>query len=426
MAGILRDWIIQPIIIFMLSGALLIAPFASKQCRGQTAFLLTAPSLAPRQEAWEQTGEGGTGCLSGLKHAGMTLHLTYTGEAFHGVGTIPDGVTQYRGLVELEAALDTGKAGLWSGGGLFIKGQNGHGQGFIVSPGAIPLPVSDIGAPDFTQLSEYGVKQSFLDGKGRIILGKQNVNDYFSVNLFGGSFIFPAYTLIPTVPMPTFPAPALGTSIFVEPAKWLSLGMGVYDGCPETGGLGFDTAFDGRGGYFSVCEVTWKPCPRAPGECDHHYSLGIWYHTGQFPDAVAASNPGTLSGNYGGYLMIDHLFFREGENRTGDQGLGGFFQLGWAPSDRNAVTKYVGLGFTYKGLFPGRDDDKLGIGASYTWLVAKNPVEGVRTHLSNIELFYEVRVNSWLSLQPDVQYYDNPGQGARNAFALGLRWLISF
>ncbi|MEJ2726338.1 MAG: carbohydrate porin [Deltaproteobacteria bacterium] len=426
MAGIRRDWIIQSIIISMLSGALLIAPLASKKCRGQTTPLLSAPAFAPRQEELEQTGEGGTGRLSIAKKAGVTLHLTYTGETFHGIRTIPDGATRYRGLVEVEAALDTEQAGLWPGGKLFIKGQNGHGKGFVVSPGGIPLRVSDIGAPDFTQLSQYGVKQSFPGGKGRIILGKQNVNDYFSVNVFGRSFIFPAYTLIPTVPMPTFPAPALGASIFVEPATSLSLGVGVYDGSPEIGGLGFDTAFDGRGGYFSIGELTWKPCPGAGGECRHRYSLGLWYHSGQFPDLEAASDPGTLSGNYGGYLMIERLLFRERGRRTGDQGLGGFFQLGWAPGDRNAVTKYVGLGFTYKGLFPGCDEDTLGIGASYTWLMAKSPVKGSRTHLSNIELFYKVPVNSWLSLQPDVQYYDNPGQGANKAFALGFRWLIRF
>lgn len=36
-----------------------------------------------------------------MRRTGLTLHLTYTGEAKHGFGTIPDDMTQYRGLFEL-------------------------------------------------------------------------------------------------------------------------------------------------------------------------------------------------------------------------------------------------------------------------------------------------------------------------------------
>ena len=120
------------------------------------------------------------------------------------------------------------------------------------------------------------------------------------------------------------------------------------------------------------------------------------------------------------------MLFRETGNPSDDQGLGGFFQIGWAPDDRNAVTKHVGAGFTYKGLFPSRDEDELGIGASYTWLVGMEPTTGAKTHLTLIEVFYKVRLNSWTSLQPDVQYADNPGEGSENGFAVGVRWVINY
>jgi porin len=382
-------------------------------------------SAATRQMTASQESDENAGYPAKLKHHGLTLHLNYTGEAFHGLRVLPNGATEYRGLLELEASVDTGKAGLWAGGELFIKGQNGHGREFFVNPGGISFPLSDIGGPDFTQVSEYGLKQDFLDGSVRTILGRQDVNDYFSLNRVGGSFIFPAYTLIPTVPMPTFPAPALGASLFIEPAESLSFGAGVYDGAPETGGFGFDTVFNGKGGVFSIMQFTWKTGLNLQGKYRGHHSLGIWYRSGNVVETETASGSGMHSGNYGWYLMLDHLLLREKGSKEDDQGLGAFFQLGWAPEDRNHVTKYVGAGFTYRGLLPTRDVDQLGIGLCYTWLVEKAPNAGARTHLTALELFYKAHVNTWLSLQPDIQYFDNVEESRKNGLAVGIRWIIS-
>jgi porin len=417
---------IRSIRVFAAIGALLLGSFISESCRSQTNLPLTDHSFATQESGGSSDRDKTSGAPPELKERGVELHLEYTGEAFHGFGVVPDGATEYRGLLELEASLDTGKAGLWPGGKLFVKGQNGHGEGFIVDPGGISLFLSDIGAPDFTQMSEYGLKQKLMDGDVTVILGKQNANDYFSVNQVGQSFILPAYTLIPTVPMPTYPAYALGTSLFVEPAEWLSLGMGVYDGAPEIGSLGFNTLFEGRGGVFTLMELTCKPKSGRWGEPDGHYSVGVWYHNGNFVNTQNNSSSDTLSGNYGWYLMLDRLLFRERGIKSGDQGLGCFFQFGWAPEDRNSVTKYVGAGLTYKGLFAGRDKDELGIGLSHTWLIAKEPVSGVSTKLTNLELFYKVQVNSWMSLQPDIQYYNNPGEDRNRGLAPGIRWVINY
>jgi porin len=425
MIGIVRGWRVGPIVVFLLIGVLLPFFFDFEQCRCQTTFSLTYYSSATRTKA-DPWADESFGYLAKGKKGGIDFFLSYTGEAFHGFDVVPAGATEYRGLLELEASLDTGKAGLWPGGALFIKGQNGHGEGFMVNPGGVSLPLSDIGAPDFTQLSEYGLKQNLVDGSARMILGKQNANDYFSVNRFGGSVIFPAYTLIATVPMPTYPAYALGTSLFLEPAKWLSLGMGVYNGAPEIGSLGFEAVFKKNAGVFSILEFTWKPYLDARDEPNGHYSLGIWYQSGDFVNTRIATGTGTFSDNYGWYLMLDRLLFREPGTESADQGLGAFFQFGWAPEDRNSVTQYLGAGFTYKGLFPGRDEDELGIGLSYTWLIAAEPVAGTRTHLTLLECFYKVRFNSWMSLQPDVQYCDNPGVGRKNGFAAGIRSMINY
>ena len=374
----------------------------------------------------EWIGSGLDGFRSRLKDYGLTVQLTYTGEAFRSFNLIPDNTTRYRGLVDLRINLDTGQSGLWPNGEFFIYGQNGHGKGFVVNPAGEDLPISNIDAQNFTQISQFGFKQSFLGGKARIRLGKQDVNEIFDVNQIGGDFIFPAYTLIPTIPMPSFPAPALGTSLFVEPAGWLSLGAGIYDGDPKIESLGFNTAFDGKGGYFSIFEAACKPGFGAQNRYAGNYRIGLWHHSGDFAATGDGSNSKTFSDNSGFYLMFEQPVFKEQHNDGDDQGLGVFFQFGWAPSDRNPVWRYMGAGFSYKGLFESREHDTLNIGLNYSWLAGSDPARNSRTHLTNIEAFYLVRLTSWGSLQPDIQYYDNPDEDQGTGFAAGLRWILQF
>ena len=383
-----------------------------------------SPPAIERGPAW--IGSGLDDFQTKLKSYGLTVQSTYTGEAFHSFNLTPDNATRYRGLVDLHIALDTGQSGLWPDGEFFVDGQNGHGKALVANPAGDDLPISNIDARDFTQISQFGFQQSFLDGKARIRLGKQDVNEIFDVNHFGGEFIFPSYTLIPTIPMPTFPAPALGTSLFVEPAGWLSLGAGIYDGDPKIESLGFDTAFDGKGGYFSICEAAWKPGFGAQNQYDGNYRLGLWHHSGDFAATGDGSNSKMFSDNSGFYLMFEQLVFKEQPNDGDDQGLGVFFQFGWAPSDRNPIWRYMGAGFSYKGFFAGREHDTLNVGLNYAWLAGSAPEGNSRTHLANIELFYIARLTSWCSLQPDIQYYANPEEDHETGFAAGLRWILQF
>jgi porin len=44
-----------------------------------------------------------------------------------------------------------------------------------------------------------------------------------------------------------------------------------------------------------------------------------------------------------------------------DQGLSGFVRAGGVPNDRNLISFYADGGLLYKGLVPGRPDDKVGL-----------------------------------------------------------------
>ena len=368
----------------------------------------------------KQAGGAWHTAFSELDKRGIHLSFNYTGEVFYSYRLDPDRVTRYRDLTNLRITLDTEKLGLWQGGEFFLNGQGGYGRGIDVAAADVSLPISTIDARNFAQVSEYGIKQRLWNNAVQFIVGKQDVNTIFCVNDYGSNLVNPSYALPPTVPMPTFPAPALGASVIAAPWKALSLGLGFYEGAPRIGGSGFDTFFDSSRGYFSVVEATWKPGLGEDHRLSGDYCIGFWYHTGRL--AGQGTGAATFNGNYGFYLQMNQALYKKKGDDPSDQGLGAFLQLGWAPKERNAITGYVGAGLQYQGILPNRPADILGLGMSHTWLSEGNRA----TPLVSLELFYIVQIFPWLGIQPDVQYFYMTRSEQRSGLAAGCRWLVKF
>ncbi len=359
---------------------------------------------------------------SALEARALSFGVLVLGELFTARRLVPPDATRYRGNLNLHVELDTSAAGWWGGGQLFLDLQNGHGAGFALLEGGVSLELSDIDSSDFTQVYQWGLQQDLASGLLRLRLGKQDVNDVFAVNSLGAEFISPPFTLIPTIPMPTFPAPALGAALLVAPEKPLSLRLGVFDGGPRIGGLGFDTLLDGAGGTFWVME----PIVSTRFGHDHHlpgtWHLGLWYHSGNVPGPEPEYGGPRMPGDYGAYLLVDQMLSpRADEGRQ--RGTGVFVQLGWAPPDVGTVSRHVGLGLKIVGVLPGRGADVLGIGvATSRWNLSAPP--GARRDIFHSELFYLVRLNSWASVQPDLQVFDSGAGRAAHVWAFGLRWIV--
>jgi porin len=369
---------------------------------------------------WARARAAGQAMRQKLAQRGIVLSFNYTGEVFYSYRLEPDKVTPYRDLTNLRIDIDTEKLGLWPGGEIFVNGEWSYGRGINVVAADVAFPISSIEARNFAQVSEYGLKQDLWGGAVQFIVGKQDVNTIFCVNDYGNLLVNNSYIQIPTVPLPTFPAPGLGATIIASPAKQLSFGMGFYEGAPRIGGSGFDTFFDSSRGYFSMAEAAWKP---GLGE-DHHlpgdYRLGFWYHTGPFPGTGDESR--TFKGNYGLYLLMDQTLYKKKGSDPADKGLGVFVQFGWAPSDRNQVTGYASAGLQYQGIVPNRPRDILGLATSQTWIT-----DGEHEQmLVSGELFYLVQITSWLGIQPDIQYFYRAKGEHRSGLAAGCRWMVQF
>jgi len=377
---------------------------------------------------WQHaTGDWG-GVRPWLDEHGIIFELTYTGEVFsnlHG-GLNSDDATEYRGNVDLTVSLDTQALGLWPGGAFFFYLQNGHGRGITEEYVGDFQVISNLDAHDFTQISEYWIGQSLFGDRVWIKLGKQDANADFCALYYGVDFVHSSFGVIPTVPMPTFPDPALGAAAFVTLAERLTLGAGVYDGASDRGRFGFDTAFDGDGGGFGLVELTLHTSLIDDTWYAGAYRIGVWYHSGDVEEITGDSEPESFSHNHGIYLAFDQLLFAEPAEPEGTQGLAAFAQFGWAPGDRNELGHYLGGGLIYTGAIPNRDQDVLGVGVAHVRFSDRVRRLDGRTHETAVELFYKVWLTPWLILQPDLQFIANPGGNGKDAVAAGLRFAVAF
>lgn len=348
----------------------------------------------------------------------------YTGEVFNNArgGLNTNGATRYRGNLDLVFTIDTEAAGWWNGGRWFMYANQFHGRTLSLEDvGDVQFYSNIEGDPrpaDTFQITEYWYEQLLADGRFIAKVGKQDANAEFAYVDLGGDFVNSSFGLIPTVPLPTWPNPSLGIALITEVSDALQLKFGAYDGAPTTGpSTGGRSGFETLGDYgvMLLSEVLLTSTLAGDEALTGAYRVGAWYHSDQFDDLRAgAGDP--FDENFGMYLGIDQLVWLEPCDDDSAQGLGVFFQFGWAPSDRNEIDSYLGGGLTYQGLLCGRDDDLFGLGIANAGF--RDPsLDDERA----LEIFYRFQVTPCASLQPDLQYISNPAGNIDDALVIGVR-----
>ncbi len=173
--------------------------------------------------------------------------------------------------------------------------------------------------------------------------------------------------------------------------------------------------------------------------------IGGWNHFGTFEDqrfdvgggllGITGDDPKSIDDNYALYVVMDQLLWRVPGSEY-PQGVSIFARVAGARSDRNLVEFYFDGGFTFTGMIPGRPDDAVAVGFAYTDIsdqVAAFDVDSgesvARNYESLIESAYTKEIKKGWLLQPDFQYFWNPGgniASVDDATVVGARSTILF
>jgi len=338
--------------------------------------------------------EEGTGAI--------TTEVSYVAEAVRNLsGGLQKG-TKYEAAGTLGATVDLEKAGLWSGATAYVE--------FIIDHGTDPSgtligdfqTASNIADGNRTRLQQVWFEQSLMDGAIAVLVGTHDLNAEFNVTEYGGLFTNSSFGIGPEISgnaaTSLFPEAGLAARIAFHANDQLAFSAAAYDGDPATRPL------RAAEGYMYIAEAAYSSEGAA-------YKLGLWRHT-------KAPVQGGGQGLSGAYIVIDQpLWDWDGGS------MGAFLQYGLAQRSAENIKNYVGGGFHFSGLIPGRSNDEAGIAFARADFSnnyrSLNP--GFKKAETAIELTYRAPLTDWLAVQPAFQYIMAPsGDPALRNAKVGL------
>jgi porin len=447
----------------VIVGALILGP-ASQTVAAQDGFF----------ERETLTGNWG-GARKQWQDAGVELGVNDIAETLSNPTGGIRPLTIYQGLVTAALNLDLEKIANWSGASFYTDAYQISGRGLSRNAIGNLLAVSTIEALPSTRLHDLWLQQQLLDGKVSFRLGQIALDDEFYISQYSANFVnstFGCPDLLSTdLPSggPCYPFAVPGVRARVAPTTGLSISAAAFNGNPAPSGPADPQVRNssgtnfliGEGGSLVIAEMAYAfDTEPISSLLLSDVKLGGWYHTADFLDlrrdtlgrslADPASNriAATHSGNFGLYLVVDKMLWRRPDTAT--QGLAAFLRVGSAPPNRNLISLEVDAGLTFKGPFPGRELDLLGVAAGYGRIggatrgldrdeIRFTGIGGtIRDYEAVLEITYQARIAPWWTLQPDFQLIAHPGGRVApplaassappipNALVLGLRSSITF
>jgi porin len=466
------------------------APFALPQLAAPQfrADASATPSAAKASEPWgvlsgDWQNQNLLGDMGGLRPAlakyGVQLTILENVETF---GNVSGGVKQgfeTDGLTTVTLQMDTEKAFGLKGGTLNVSGLQYWGGDLSATNLLVLQTLTDIEAPVGVRLWELWYQQKFGD-KFDIKVGEQSLDEEFTIAPTANAFFLSAMSGWPGVPTidlpgggPAYPLAGLGVRGRAQVTDSVAVLAGVFNGSPiprdspnvpESNPNGVSFPLDV--GTLAIAELQYAYGSTASGKASSDgplpgvYKLGAWYDSYKFDDqqtdtmglplASTLSNgtPAAHHGDFSLYGVMDQMIWRSKDNAN--RSLNVFLRPMFTPfQDRNLISASINAGFALKAPLPTRDNDILGVEMGTVWASsgASNfdrqmqffqpsvytPIRGSET---SIEASYQFQVLPAWVIQPDLQYFINPGLGIanpeeptqriKNELVVGLRTNVNF
>lgn len=358
--------------------------------------------------------------------APLSLGATYIGEDWHNTrGGLARG-SRYVDMLVLTAGADTGAAFGHPGGTIFTSVFIHHNSAADLA--GETQTVSNIDFDDGQQVFEAWYEQALGDAGSSLKLGLYDLNSEFDHIDAAGLFINSNFGIGVDFSQSGVNGPSVAPlsalalrGIWQPHPEWQLLGA-VLDAVPgEAGGSNRHNRIelDAREGALLVAEVVHAR------EGGARLGAGAWHYSKRFGHLLPA---GTAARSQGAYAHAETPL-----GAGGAHAWTGFARVGYATPEVNPVQYGAEAGVVMAGPL-WHADDQLGLAVATArngrpWRDAQ-ALAGAATDSAEtfVELTWQTRLAPWLSLQPDLQYFINPGAdpARRNALLAGLRIRLEY
>jgi carbohydrate-selective porin OprB len=375
------------------------------------------------------------------------------------------GSARYNGSADYWLTFDTGKAGLWSGGAVFLHAESSWQAGESVNSDAGSLLPANFDAtmptPDESEkmaLPELYLVQALpanlLALAGKVdwagladtnVLANNERTQFFYTGLVNNPILgaFAPYTSLGAA-VAWAPGDHNVTAFaFQSNGDATTSGFNNFDGEYTYGGqYQFSPVINGNlpGNYRFIFGYSTKDVPRF--DIDPRQLIGQLI--GVTPVAEKSDNY-TVLANFDQYIWIEGgslAAYKKrleasgypgiGRHHLPPNGIGIFGRAGWAPKDRNVIDQFYSLGIGGYGMIPGRDYDQWGIGWAGTHISSdlRDDVRLLGIDLNSFEhafeVFYNFQVTPAAHLSVNGQVIDSALESLDTAYTLGARLQLDF
>lgn len=361
-------------------------------------------------------------------------------------GGLDTGSARYNGSADYWLTIDTGKAGLWSGGALFFHAESSWraGRSVSVDTGALIPANQDATMPTPGESEGIALPEVYLvqalPGNFIIMAGKMNFAGVADTNFFANNerTQFQYTGLVNNPILGAFiPYTPLGLVGVWAPSKQHSVAAILIQSEGDATSAGFDNFDDYTAGMQYQYSRTIDE--RLPGNFrviagyssedlisfkidDRHRARDV---IGDIPlDRVDGNR--TLILNFDQYLWTRDG--GDGRMRQPPVGIGIFGRAGWAPDDRNVISQFYSFGIGgYGMLIPGRHHDQWGLGWAGTHISSdlRDAAELLGIELDAfehaVEAFYDFRLTPAIRLSLNAQMISSPVKSTDTAYTIGMR-----
>jgi len=368
---------------------------------------------------FNQTGKNFIDSKNKLSETGIDLNFMYTGDAVLDYGL------KYMGNFDFKISFDFEKSLNLVGLKSFVYILGDHGDKLQDLTG-VSQGISNIEAASTWKLYEFWLEQSLFNDKLSLLFGLHDLNTEFDCREASSIFLNPSQAIGPDFSQSgrngpsIFPTTSLSFRIKYNFLQNFTLLSAAFDGVPgdPENPYGTHIILNKNDGLLITNEINYAAESGSRGG-SFRLGAGSWLFTSKFEDLLDLDITGKnvkREGNLGFYFFGENKIIMN-ESFPANE-ISFYLRTGTANQDVNQFNSYYGGGISFKGLW-GRKDDIFGLafGLAHNSYKYRKLLSGTDMYPGVVQPFevvweatYNFQLNSFISLQPDVQYILNPSQ----------------